>query len=396
MDAQKITGIWRGYFTSTPVAKGLEEERYKYEVQIEQRSNNSLSGVTYSYRTTVFYGKAELKGILTLPAKSLILKETKLLDLKVTGKSQPCLMTCYLDYTKIGKLEVLEGTFISVSVNDQKDCGSGKIYLEKVPESDFVKEDFLVKKGDTGKANPTGKVNTPVTPLKLPGGTQPKRSDNLATKPITVKPGTQQSQKPATTTAKTVPKTNTPPIKKPVTRPATVTAKNQPLKNDPNKTVVIPPAEKTVDAPVIPKKEETNAPKEIDNEARRASVPKVLVERENNLVKIINVSNPDILVELYDNATFDNDTISVYHNNIKVISNGCLAYRPLSIRIHCTKDDAKHELVVVAENLGDIPPNTALMVIKSGDRFERYEITLSSNEQRNAKVIINYVPKPEK
>ncbi len=36
-------------------------------------------------------------------------------------------------------------------------------------------------------------------------------------------------------------------------------------------------------------------------------------------------------------------------------------------------------------------PNTALMVITAGK--ERYEVFLSSDEQRNAKVIINYVPK---
>ena len=46
---------------------------------------------------------------------------------------------------------------------------------------------------------------------------------------------------------------------------------------------------------------------------------------------------------------------------------------------------------MLAENLGEIPPNTALMVITAGK--ERYEVFLSSDEQRNAKVIINYVPK---
>jgi hypothetical protein len=47
--------------------------------------------------------------------------------------------------------------------------------------------------------------------------------------------------------------------------------------------------------------------------------------------------------------------------------------------------------VVVADNLGDIPPNTALMVVTAGR--ERYEVFLASNEKTNAKVVINYVPK---
>jgi hypothetical protein len=74
-----------------------------------------------------------------------------------------------------------------------------------------------------------------------------------------------------------------------------------------------------------------------------------------------------------------------------VIGNGRLSTTPITVKIKCSKTDPRHELIVVAENLGDIAPNTALMVIKAGK--ERYEVFLASDEQRNAKVIINYVPK---
>jgi hypothetical protein len=46
---------------------------------------------------------------------------------------------------------------------------------------------------------------------------------------------------------------------------------------------------------------------------------------------------------------------------------------------------------VVAENLGDIPPNTAYMIVTAGG-IKRREIFLASNEQKNAKVIIEYKP----
>jgi len=147
-NAQKITGIWRGYFSSSGglYREGAKEETYKYEIQLNQQSNNSVKGVTYSYKSTIFYGKAELNGIYTPASKSIIIKETRLVDLKIGDKSEPCLMTCYLDYTKIGKLEVLEGTFISTNVKDKGDCGSGKVYLERVTASDFKPEEFLLKK----------------------------------------------------------------------------------------------------------------------------------------------------------------------------------------------------------------------------------------------------------
>ena len=41
--AQDITGIWRGYFITD------DGDQYRFEVQMEQ-SNNTLSGVTYSYQ----------------------------------------------------------------------------------------------------------------------------------------------------------------------------------------------------------------------------------------------------------------------------------------------------------------------------------------------------------
>ena len=42
----------------------------------------------------------------------------------------------------------------------------------------------------------------------------------------------------------------------------------------------------------------------------------------------------------------------------------------------------------MAENLGDIPPNTALMVINYGRK--RQEVFLTSDDKKNAKVILEY------
>ncbi|MEI8074224.1 MAG: hypothetical protein WCH78_05705 [Bacteroidota bacterium] len=122
-ESQKITGIWRGYFSSSNglYRDGIREEMYKYEVQIDLKKDKSVKGVTYSYKSTVFYGKASMQGIYTPASKTLIIKETGLLELEIGDKSQPCLMTCYLDYTKIDKLEVLQGNFISINLKDKGD-----------------------------------------------------------------------------------------------------------------------------------------------------------------------------------------------------------------------------------------------------------------------------------
>ena len=396
-NAQKLTGIWRGYFSSNNgvYREGTREETYKYEIQIDQQTNNGLNGVTYSYKTTVFYGKAELHGIYTAASKSLIIKENKLVDLKIGDKSEPCLMTCYLDYTKIGKLEVLEGTFISINIKDKGDCGSGKVYLERVPTSDFKKEDFLLKKkqDDTAKAKANALVNTtdkPKSQIKLPDAAVKTNKDNLLTKPLSVQPSKPQQQKPQVTV---VPKPQPPVVKKEDLKKP-VSGKNKPILKDDKTTVTPKPSVGRIPEDAINLKKEDQSTISQETQVKKIPIPKVLLERENNLVKTITTSEEELQIEFYDNGTIDNDTISVYHNNQLVVSNGRLSYSPISFKIKCSKTDSRHEIIVVAENLGDIPPNTAMMIIKGVNNIkERHEIFLASTEQRNAKVIINYVPK---
>lgn len=367
--SQKLTGIWRGYFSSSSAIyqEGVRTENYKYEIQVEQSSNNSIHGVTYSYKTTVFYGKATIQGIYSPKSKSLIFKETHMVDLKVTDNSEPCLMTCYLDYSRIGKLEILQGTFISVNAKDKGDCGSGKVYLEKVPTSDFELEDFLAKKSARNK----------------PLVTAPRISSK--------KPETNSS---TTDTKPALPnkKTNSTATAKPQINTTKKSLKEKSVANPPKSNNTVITQEDRVPEKIVntPKKEEaiTVTPEKL---MQKLAIPRVLLERENKLVKTITTSEDNIQIALYDNGTIDNDTISVYHNNQLVISNGRLSNTPIQINIHCTKTDNRHEFVMVAENLGEIPPNTALMVITAGR--ERYEVFLSSDESRNAKVIINYVPK---
>ncbi len=391
--AQKITGIWRGYFSSSNgiYREGLREEMYKYEIQIEQLPNNGVRGVTYSYKSTIFYGKATLQGIYNVTSKTLLLKETKLVDLRVGDKSEPCLMTCYLDYSKVGKLEVLQGTFISTNVKDKGDCGSGKVYLEKVPVSDFEKEEFLTKHADSaiagtkkplkkesGSKDTVKKRNTPETLTSNQNNASARKrntpvNSNTATKAS--QPKAQINGKPI---AKNIPRNNF------TGNPApTAAGKLHPTPAPPGL-----PAQPHEKEPTI---SSTVKPRENHQEKNNGPIPSVLLERENKLVRTIHTDEELIQIDLFDNGTIDNDTISVYHNNIQVVKNARLAYNPISFRIRNNASDNNHELVVVAENLGTIPPNTALMVITAGKK--RYEIFLASNEERNAKVVIQYSPK---
>lgn len=380
---QSITGIWRGYFSSSNglYREGIQEEMYKYEIQIDQQPNNGIKGVTYSYKTTVFYGKATFQGIYNIKSKTVILKETGLVDLKIGDKSEPCLMTCYLDYTKMGKLEVLQGTFISINIKDKGDCGNGKVYLEKVNDSDFEKEDFLKKSPTTkSKAGNQELSKKPVETARLNKSKEP-----IANKSSTVKTSAdlQAGNKTSTNPKGSNPKANNT-TKSLSVKPSPIA----PNSGEQNILQTMPQRRSEENNATQNKREHTETE---TREKKQIPLPKVLVERENKLVKTIQVEEENIQVDLFDNGTIDNDTISVFHNNKLVIKHGRLAFNPISLKIKCSPEDKIHELVVVAENLGEIPPNTALMVITAGKK--RYEVFLSSNESRNAKVVIEFVPK---
>jgi hypothetical protein len=119
------------------------------------------------------------------------------------------------------------------------------------------------------------------------------------------------------------------------------------------------------------------------------TTPEVLKSRQTELVKSLSVNDPDVTVKLYDNGEIDDDTISVYLDKKLVLSARRLTASPLIIKLKMDEDNSEHELVMVAENLGRIPPNTSLMIVESGD--QRFDVRITSTSQKNAMVRFKYV-----
>jgi hypothetical protein len=80
----------------------------------------------------------------------------------------------------------------------------------------------------------------------------------------------------------------------------------------------------------------------------------------------------------------------VYNNNRLIASKKGLSAKPVVIKVELTDDNPEQDVVMVAENLGRIPPNTALMIVMAGD--ERFTVFLNSSEQKNAMVRFKYQP----
>lgn len=343
--AQDITGIWRGYFISG------NGSQYKYEVQIEQNGSGRLSGVTYSYLDTTFYGKAVFTGNFSTGTGKALVAEMKTVEVKMSWGSVSCIMTCQLDFIKSGREEFLEGTFKSAHETDAfgakkgDDCGGGTVYLRRVKTSDFYVEPSL-------RAKIEQKNNPPVV-----------RNSNPETKPSNPKPPATNT--PKNNTGKPVAKKTDPPKK---TEPPVKKDTDPVVKENTTKTLV--PQEKLVERPALP-------------------TPLPMKERTNELVKTISVTVPELVVKLYDNGEIDDDTISVYLNKQLVLSKKKLTAAPLVVKIKLNEADPDQELVMVAENLGRIPPNTSLMIVDAGN--QRFEVRITSTEQKNAMVRFRYV-----
>lgn len=108
-----------------------------------------------------------------------------------------------------------------------------------------------------------------------------------------------------------------------------------------------------------------------------------LQPRTKELVKTFNMPAGEIRMDFYDNAEIDNDTITVLLNGKLLLYRQMLKAKPLTISFNAYPD-TEYELVMYADNLGSIPPNTALLVITAGTN--KYEVRLASSEEKSAAV----------
>ena len=128
VQAQDLTGIWRGYFISE------DGDQYKLEFQVQQNKTLAVTGVSYSYLDVRFYGKATMTGSFNKSQGKMRIREIKTVEVKSTTGGGTCIMNYDLTYSKSGREEFLEGTYlgkqeIRSGENPYKwgDCGRGVV-----------------------------------------------------------------------------------------------------------------------------------------------------------------------------------------------------------------------------------------------------------------------------
>ena len=355
--AQNFTGQWKGEFIDKSTSfTGWGGDRCEYVLELES-SGNKVSGYSYTYFSDGgkrYYTICKLSGTINKATKSVEVKETERTKTNVPVTIRNCFQIHRLTYFQKGDDLSLEGSWVPVP-NQDGDCGFGTTVLSRRL---LQKNAAYLNKPNT-KSAPAVKAKT--TP-------------------------------PAAPVVKNTPKQTSPPV-----------VKVQPKK-------VIPPlvkkdTKKIVEPPVVKNNQDKNTntpPKEVvaeDPPTRQVIKPDPLStknadalykKRNSELLKTIEIDNASFTVDLYDNGEIDGDSISLFFNGQLILSHKRLSDKALRLKLEVNKNKELNELIMYAENLGTIPPNTALMVVNDGDN--RYEVRISSDLQKSG--VIRFMHKP--
>lgn len=114
----------------------------------------------------------------------------------------------------------------------------------------------------------------------------------------------------------------------------------------------------------------------------------ILQGRESVVAARIPVTGTDTArIELYDNGEIDGDSVSLFVNNALLVQHVLLAAQPKVLFVPIDKSRPVNTLLLVAENLGRLPPNTALMVVSVHGKT--YNLFLSTDYKKNASIQFN-------
>lgn len=226
----------------------------------------------------------------------------------------------------------------------------------------------------------TAAVNKPAEPVKP---VEIKKTPPVVNKPV---------PPPIAVVTKPVEVKKAPPVivAKPAPPPVTVAAKPVEIKKVPP--VVTKPAPAPVAAPPVAVVNKPVPPPvaEPKPEPVKPSIVQGAAEIEKRNIastQAVYYQSDSLVLTLYDNGYVDGDTVSVVMNGEVIFSRQGLSTRAVSKTIYITKDTPDSlKLVMYAENLGSIPPNTGLLVVHDGDAV--YDVRFSADLKSNAAIIL--------
>jgi hypothetical protein len=313
----------------TGVWKG-KINRQKTEVKIIQ-NGDSLTGTSYYYESPDNYRRYSIKGYFDSNTNEAVWWDDQLIEEKsgkyriATPGKMPLLSRADFNCPGDGKM-MLDGKSGKVYEDELK----GDVHLDKITGGSFEDEwDYLIDNYLTGGNDPyiiDSISSLRTVPFQPQADTEPVQEQTPLAPVITEKPAPQKE------------------IVKEETKPVVKTAE-----------------------PVKP-----------------LTIEEKFVTRRKVLITEIPVTGDSIELRFYDNAEIDGDSISLFLNDKLIFQHIRLLGSAYTIKIPVDELGTANELIMVAENLGSIPPNTSYMVAIVGDK--RYEARLESTEGSSAMV----------
>jgi hypothetical protein len=336
--SQNFTGQWKGEFVDNSSIVSWGSNRCDYVIDLEINGSN-VSGYSYTYFTQdgkKYYTICKLLGFADKKRKYVEVKEIARTKTNIPDNVTNSFQIHKLYWHKDGNSEILQGKWIPVPEQGNNGTGFGTTLLSKRLLSEISP---LAKK-----------LNSKKDPEN-----SPEKSLLGMTKPKTV--------------IKTPIKIN-PPIAK-------ATPKNtiKPIIKTPKPLVKVPV--------IIAKKDTSTKPSIIAKVIIPKTIPVGFEKRSNNILQTVNVENPTVKIELYDNGDIDGDSVSLFYNGKVLLAHKKLTTQAIAIELPIN-DDEINELVMYADNLGTIPPNTALMIVTDGNK--RYEVRVTSDLKKSGTI----------
>lgn len=336
-NAQMITGVWKG-----KVGSGIRPA--KLELKLIQRGD-SLFGTSYYYESPNNYRRYAVKGYFNQQTNEVVWWDDELLELKsqrisVTSPgSVPLLMEADFNCPGSG-IMMLDGK--AVTKEEQKN--KGELHLDKIESPSFRDEWDYVIENYTAGAN------------------DPEFIDSIAAIHKTIK-------QPDVVTVNPAPEIFQPTVPNPE---PVITKENVPVQKDTIQQII------KAEAPAVIQKETpavTSKPPVIQEK---------FIERKKILTTELPLEGDTIEIHFYDNAEIDGDSISLFMNGKLVFEHVRLSDKPYIIKFAVKDLSETNELVMVAENLGSIPPNTSYMIAYVNN--QRYSANLESTENSSAMI----------
>ncbi|MDB5202221.1 MAG: hypothetical protein JWQ27_1630 [Ferruginibacter sp.] len=398
-----ITGLWKG-----TLYNDTTQQFQRYEIAISEEKGK-LTGFSHTWfikDDQQYYGVKKVK--IRREGSKIIIEDAGLIANNYpVAPAKNVRQLNILELAATDSLMTLSGPF---STNRTKEYRSltGTISLQR--KNDFWQSALVPHLQELGLASTLSFVerenvlarNVLNVQAAIPQATRESNSPDIvkanvpATKEIALAPVLTQPAKevavntstnivPADATINTTPKETVILIPAKVPQDIVVTKDktapgNSALDNTQNKNDAPTKPESVV---LVPK---NNTPTVTANVVAKSIQPAAEVEkRTTNIQQVVYFKSDSLQLSLYDNGEVDGDTVSVLMNGQVIMAKERLSTNAVRKTIYMDHATDSIQLVMYAENLGTIAPNTGLLVVRDGK--DLYEIRFSGDLQKNAAII---------